>query len=155
VRPWSWQLTNPVRASTWQRVLPSPASVAWLCSCPPGHVHDETGGNHEGLEKADGDREAGSHAEWIDKTRARKEVILALYQVNTKLSPEQAVQRAKAYFAANLGLEVTEESPCCISFVGGGGHVTVTARTGQKRNQVELETREWDYHVQQFMHEIA
>lgn len=81
--------------------------------------------------------------------------MVALYQVSTKLSPEQALQKAKAYFGERIGLAVTAESSCCISFVGGGGHVTVTARMGEKRNQVELETREWDYQVQQFMHEIA
>jgi hypothetical protein len=81
--------------------------------------------------------------------------MVALYQVDTRLSPEQALDKAKAYFAESLGLEVTGESPCCISFVGGGGHVTVTAHADGRRNHMELETREWDYQVQQFMHEIA
>jgi hypothetical protein len=47
---------------------------------------------------------------------------MALYEVDTKLRPEQAVDKAKAYFVGSLGLQVAEESSCCISFVGGGRH---------------------------------
>jgi hypothetical protein len=50
---------------------------------------------------------------------------------------------------------VTEQNPCCVTFIGGGGHVTVTVGTEENKTVVELETREWDYHVQQFMHDIA
>jgi glucokinase len=81
---------------------------------------------------------------------------MARYSVNTKLSPEEAIKKAIAYFGAGgLGLEVTEQNPCCVTFSGGGGHVTVTAGTEENKTVVELETREWDYQVRQFIHKIA
>jgi len=80
---------------------------------------------------------------------------MAAYSMNTKLSPEEVLKKAKTYFGEGLGLEVTDQGPCCASFLGGGGHVTVTARTEEKRTVVDLETREWDYQVQHFMHAIA
>jgi hypothetical protein len=81
---------------------------------------------------------------------------MARYSVETKRSPEGAVEMAAAYFGeAGLGLEATEKGPCCVYFEGGGGHVYVTAFTGDKGTTVELETREWDYHVKQFMHQVG
>ncbi|MFQ6100440.1 MAG: hypothetical protein ACE5OS_04315 [Anaerolineae bacterium] len=81
---------------------------------------------------------------------------MARYSVETKLSPEEAIERATAYFGeGGLGLKAVEENPCCVSFEGGGGHVTVTASTGEKKTTVELETREWDYHVKQFMGKLG
>ena len=46
-------------------------------------------------------------------------------------------------------------SQCCVYFEGGGGFVRVTASKREKRTGVELETREWDYQVKQFMQEIS
>jgi hypothetical protein len=81
---------------------------------------------------------------------------MALYSVETKLSPEETIERAMAYFGeGGLGLEPTERNPCCVYFEGGGGHVLVTAIAGEKKTTVELETREWDYHVKRFMREIG
>jgi hypothetical protein len=78
------------------------------------------------------------------------------YGVETKLSAEEVIEKAKVYFGeGGLGLETTERNPCCVSFEGGGGHVTVTASEGEKKTSVELETREWDYHVKRFMREIG
>jgi hypothetical protein len=83
---------------------------------------------------------------------------MARYSVKTKLSPEEAIKKATAYFGeGGLGLEMVEQDPCCVSFTGGGGHVSVTAGAveGKKETTVTLETREWDYHVKRFMREIA
>jgi hypothetical protein len=81
---------------------------------------------------------------------------VASYTVETKLSPEEAIKRAVAYFGeGGLGLEMSEQNPCCIYFTGGGGHVYVTASVGEKRTAVDLETREWDYHVRRFMRKIG
>jgi hypothetical protein len=92
----------------------------------------------------------------INTTRRYKEV--ARYGIETRLSPEEAVKKAMAYFGeGGLGLEVSEQNPCCAYFVGGGGHVSVTASTeeNKKKTTVTLETREWDYHVKQFIREIS
>jgi hypothetical protein len=81
---------------------------------------------------------------------------MPLYSVKTKLSPEETVEKAIETFGpGGLGLEVTQENPCCVTFEGGGGHVTITASGEGERTTAELETREWDYHVQKFMREIA
>lgn len=80
---------------------------------------------------------------------------MARYGTETKLKPEEVIERAEAYFGEKgLGLEITERDPCCIYLVGGGGHVSITAVAGDSRTKVDLETREWDYHVRKFMGEI-
>ena len=83
---------------------------------------------------------------------------MARYSVETKLRPEEAIKKATAYFGeGGLGLEIVEQDPCCAYFEGGGGHVSATVGTveGKKKTTVILETREWDYHVKQFMREIV
>jgi hypothetical protein len=81
---------------------------------------------------------------------------MARYSIETRLSPEEAIQKAAAFFGeGGLGLEMTEQNPCCLYFEGGGGHVLVTASEGEKKTMVVLETREWDYQVRQFMRQIA
>lgn len=83
---------------------------------------------------------------------------MPLYSVETILGPEEAVEETMAYFGERgLGLEVTEEGSCCARFQGGGGFVGVTAdkEEDEEKTTVELETREWDYHVKRFMREIG
>ena len=81
---------------------------------------------------------------------------MARYSLETKLSPEKAIDEARAYFGENgLGLEIADDDPCCISLVGGGGHVTITAVQGEGKTQVDLETQEWDYQVKEFVSQIA
>ena len=80
---------------------------------------------------------------------------MASYYVETKLSPEKAVEKAATYFGKDgVGLEIMEQGSCCARFEGGGGHVLVTV-SGGARTRVDLETREWDYDVRQFMRRIA
>jgi hypothetical protein len=80
---------------------------------------------------------------------------MARYSVETKLEPEEAIRKAVAYFGeGGLGLEAIEENPCCIRFEGGGGHVSATAYKEGKKTTLELETREWDNQVKQFMKEL-
>jgi hypothetical protein len=81
---------------------------------------------------------------------------MARYSVETKMSPEEAIRFAVVYFGeGGLGLKVADEEACCARFEGGGGHVLVTSVEGGKKTEVTLETREWDYHVRQFMRKIA
>lgn len=81
---------------------------------------------------------------------------MPLYSVETKLEPEEAVEKAVQYFSKEgLGLEMDRKNPCCATFTGGGGHVTVTAFKEEGKTTVELETREWDYQVKRFMGEIG
>ena len=73
------------------------------------------------------------------------------YGTKTGLSTSQVLDRASEYFGeGGLGLVVKSRDDCCISLEGGGGHVTVTV-TGGDKTSVDVETREWDYQVKQFV----
>ena len=83
---------------------------------------------------------------------------MAVYSVKTKLSPDEVIRRANNFFGEDgLGLEAFERSFCCAYFEGGGGYVLVSVESEGDKNKtdVELETREWDYDVQEFMRKIT
>ena len=78
------------------------------------------------------------------------------YQVTTKLSPHEAIAYAKDHFGPHgVGLDILDERETCGTFEGGGGHVSVAACAGEKKTTLDLETREWDYAVRQFMHRVS
>lgn len=80
---------------------------------------------------------------------------MALYSVKTKKSPEEVVEQAKSTFGeGGLGLSVSATNPCCITFEGGGGHISVTTSEEADTTEVQLETREWDYQVKEFISQI-
>ncbi len=75
--------------------------------------------------------------------------------IKTKLSPEEAIKRAVEFFGpVGQGMEVKNQSPTCASFVGGGGGVDVTACAEKKGSSVDLESREWDYQVKEFISKL-
>jgi hypothetical protein len=76
------------------------------------------------------------------------------YEVTTKLTPQEALERAIAYFGGGgQGLEVTHQDDLSLVFEGGGGYVAVTAQPGTTAT-LEFETREWDRAVRQFMADV-
>ncbi len=76
------------------------------------------------------------------------------YQVTTPLTPREALEQALADFGpGGLGLQLTSQHNLDMVFQGGGGHIAVTAQPGAKTT-LELETREWDYAVKQFMAQV-
>ena len=76
------------------------------------------------------------------------------YEVTTSLTPQQVVERASAHFGPQgFGLENTSRDDKCLVFEGGGGYVALTIQAGDKTT-VELETREWDRAVEQFMRQV-
>jgi hypothetical protein len=78
------------------------------------------------------------------------------YQATTEKSPQEAIERALAYFGPQgVGLELIDQSAMCLLFEGGGGHVSIVACPGEKQTTLELETREWDYAVRQFMEQVS
>jgi hypothetical protein len=80
---------------------------------------------------------------------------MARYGKESKLSPDKVLEKAREFFGpGGLGLEVKEEGEGCATFEGGGGHVFVSACEKGKGSEVDLETREWDYQVKQFMGKI-
>ena len=74
----------------------------------------------------------------------------------TKLSPEEAIKRAVAFFGPDegYGLEITEQSPVHVHFEGGGGRVEVTACTGDKHTTVDIGSVEWDIQVRKFIDKL-
>ena len=70
--------------------------------------------------------------------------------IATRLIPEQAIERAAAYFSGELGLQTAWRSPISARFEGGGGHVQLTAAPTSDGSELELETREWEFQVRKF-----
>ena len=73
----------------------------------------------------------------------------------TKLSPEEAIKRAVEFFGPNgYGLEIKEQRADCAYFEGGGGGVDIIACAERKGSTVDLESREWDFQVKEFIRKI-
>jgi hypothetical protein len=74
----------------------------------------------------------------------------------SKLSPEEAVKRAVAFFGpGGLGMKITEQTPTCAYFRGTGeNYVNVTTCVEGKGTSVEVESREWDQEAKEFMRKI-
>jgi len=75
----------------------------------------------------------------------------------TKQSPQEVLDKAVAFFGPDgLGLALRQRSEQSVAFQGGGGYVSVTARRTAEGEPtaVDLESREWDYPVRQFLGEI-
>jgi hypothetical protein len=84
-------------------------------------------------------------------TKGGVTMAMGHYGVKSDLSPEEVLEKAKAYFGeAGMGLTLTEENDCCLKFEGGGGHVAIRVTNGGKTD-VDLITQEWMYDVQKFM----
>jgi hypothetical protein len=74
----------------------------------------------------------------------------------TRLSPEEAVKRAVAFFGpAGYGLTVKERTASYVCLEGGGGIIEVSASAQGKGASLELVSREWDYQVKQFLGAIS
>ena len=72
------------------------------------------------------------------------------YETTTRLASEEALTAAERFFGGEFGLAVGRRGPKEIGFEGGGGHVLVSI-TGEHPTTLEIETREWDAPVTQFM----
>lgn len=68
---------------------------------------------------------------------------------------EDVIKKARIFFGpGGVGLQIKDEGQCCITFEGGGGHVHIDVTTKEKGSDVEIETREWDYQVKEFLKKI-
>lgn len=80
------------------------------------------------------------------------------YEVSTKRTPQDVIQHAITHFGPQgMGLQVVDRNEACLIMQGGGGHVAMTACAGKtpgEKTTVEIETREWDYAVRQFMEQV-
>ncbi len=80
---------------------------------------------------------------------------MARYAKETNLGVEKITQKAITFFGpGGLGLEIKKREGNCLLFEGGGGHVFIQASDKGKGCEVELETREWDYPVKEFLESI-
>lgn len=70
----------------------------------------------------------------------------------TQLQPKEVMARAVKFFG-NEGeqLEEKERTPCCISFEGSGGYVTISVVEKSKSRSVDVETREFEYQAKRFI----
>ncbi len=76
-------------------------------------------------------------------------------EAKTKLSPEELVLRLKRVFGKEgLGLEITDETPECLYFEGGGGYVNASICPEKGKTRLDLLTQEWDYQVKKFISEL-
>ena len=70
----------------------------------------------------------------------------------SRLNPAEILEKASHYFGkGGEGLDETESGPCCISFSGAGGYVTVTVSEKTNQREVDVETREFEYQAKQFL----
>jgi hypothetical protein len=76
------------------------------------------------------------------------------YEVQTYMTPEEVLEEALSFFGVGLDLELQSRGIGALHFVGGGGHVTITVKD-EAPVSVELETREWDAQVEEFMARVA
>ena len=78
------------------------------------------------------------------------------YEVITRLIPAEVFERAIVHFGPHgVGLQLTRQTSQGMVFQGGGGHVALSIVAAGPQTTLELETREWDYAVQQFMVQVT
>ena len=72
--------------------------------------------------------------------------------MQSQLNSDEILSTASRYFGkGGEGLDETERGPCCISFSGAGGYVTVTVCEQDNKREVVVETREFEYQAKQFL----
>jgi hypothetical protein len=76
------------------------------------------------------------------------------YEVQTYMAPQEVVEAAISFFGVDLGLDLQSQGVGSLQFMGGGGHVSLALKD-EEPVSVELETREWDAQVEEFMGRIA
>jgi hypothetical protein len=75
----------------------------------------------------------------------------------SKLAPSEVVEKAVGFFGpSGAGLDVVDQGACCARFEGTGGYVFVQTVGFDDRegSNVNVEGREWEYQIKQFMGEI-
>ena len=73
----------------------------------------------------------------------------------TKLNPGEVVGKALTFFGPDgYGLKVTKQGDTYIYFEGGGGSVQIIAYMDGKETSVDMETREWEHQIKEFVDKI-
>jgi hypothetical protein len=73
----------------------------------------------------------------------------------TRLTKDEIIRRAATFFGkGGEGLEQTSLQDCCVSFAGGGGHVSVFVADEKTHRTVDVESREFEYQAKKFLESI-
>ena len=77
--------------------------------------------------------------------------------VDTKLGREQVLERARRYFAGDLGLQADDQGDCCVAYSGAGGFVSVSFEEGAPAGatRVIVEAREWEEDAKRFASQLS
>jgi hypothetical protein len=75
------------------------------------------------------------------------------YETTTSLGPTEALAEAERFFGAQFGLAESARTARAVSFAGGGGHIQIVVLNDDPTT-LELETREWDAAVQEFIQRL-
>jgi hypothetical protein len=72
-------------------------------------------------------------------------------ELKTNLPIEEVKKRLNTFFGKDgQGLEVTEDSPDCLNFQGGGGFVNAVICRDEGKTKIELSAQEWEKQVEHF-----
>jgi hypothetical protein len=70
----------------------------------------------------------------------------------TRLKPEDIIFKADKFFGKKgEQLDEKKRNPCCISFEGSGGYVSIFIVEEDRMRTVDVETREFEYQVKRFL----
>jgi hypothetical protein len=73
----------------------------------------------------------------------------------TRKTGDEIITAATQHFGPHgFGLDEAARNPCCITFEGIGGYVTVTVKDEEKHRIADIETREFEYPVKQFLNKL-
>jgi len=73
----------------------------------------------------------------------------------SRMTPDEIIRRASMFFGkGGEGLEQTSLQDCCVSFAGGGGHVSVFVTDEKTHRTVDVESREFEYQAKRFLERV-
>jgi len=74
----------------------------------------------------------------------------------TKKSQISIFDKAVKYFVDDVGLKVTEKGDCCVNFADENqlGYIRITVAKKDGKFEVNVESREYDYHAKKFVSEF-
>jgi hypothetical protein len=78
---------------------------------------------------------------------------MASYGKKSNLGPSKVIDEAVKYFTEEWSLKVVQRTQDMVCLESDLGHVTITVCKNEETD-VELETREFDYAVKEFMSKI-
>lgn len=81
---------------------------------------------------------------------------MVVLSFETRKSQQEILDKAVKYFSDNVGLKVTERNDCCVHFADENqiGYVRVTLAQKDEKFEVDVESREYDYHAKRFASEF-